>query len=95
MTVTVEEADAAVAGVFDGAVILIGGFGYAGQPIELIDAVRRTGVRELTVVNNNAGNGDIGLAGTAEGRPGQQGDLLLPPPERLMGDGRALSRQQD
>ncbi len=67
MTVTVEEADAAVAGVFDGAVILIGGFGYAGQPIELIDAVRRTGVRELTVVNNNAGNGDIGLAALLKG----------------------------
>ena len=57
------DADAAVAGVGDGATVLIGGFGTAGQPIELIDALRRTGVRELTVVNNNAGNGDIGLAG--------------------------------
>jgi 3-oxoadipate CoA-transferase alpha subunit len=56
------DADDAIAGVEDGATVLIGGFGTAGQPIELIDALRRTGARELTVVNNNAGNGDVGLA---------------------------------
>ena len=55
-------ADEAVAGVEDGATVLIGGFGPAGQPIELIDALRRHGARDLTVVNNNAGNGDTGLA---------------------------------
>lgn len=54
--------DAAVAGISDGASVLIGGFGQAGQPIELIDALRRSGARELTVANNNAGNGDTGLA---------------------------------
>ena len=54
--------DAAVAGLADGATVLIGGFGGAGQPYELIDAVCRSGVRDLTVVNNNAGNGDTGLA---------------------------------
>ena len=54
--------DAAVAGVPDGATVLIGGFGSAGQPVELIDALRRQGARDLTVVNNNAGNGDTGLA---------------------------------
>lgn len=54
--------DAAVAGIGDGATILIGGFGGAGQPVELIDALRRSGARDLTVVNNNAGNGDTGLA---------------------------------
>jgi 3-oxoadipate CoA-transferase, alpha subunit len=58
----VVDADAAVAGVEDGATVLIGGFGPAGQPVELIDALRRTGARDLTVVNNNAGNGDTGLA---------------------------------
>ena len=58
----VADADAAVAGVTDGATVLIGGFGTAGQPMELIDALRRTGVTGLTVVNNNAGNGDVGLA---------------------------------
>jgi 3-oxoadipate CoA-transferase alpha subunit len=42
--------------------VLIGGFGPAGQPIELIDALRRHGAGDLTVVNNNAGNGDTGLA---------------------------------
>lgn len=58
----VADPDAAVAGVRDGATVLIGGFGPAGQPTELIDALRRTGVSRLTVVNNNAGNGDTGLA---------------------------------
>lgn len=54
--------DAAVHGVADGATVLIGGFGRAGLPFALIDALRRTGVRGLTVVNNNAGNGTTGLA---------------------------------
>jgi 3-oxoadipate CoA-transferase alpha subunit len=54
--------DAAVAGIEDGATVLIGGFGAAGQPVELIDALRRSKVRDLTVVNNNAGNGSEGLA---------------------------------
>ena len=60
--ITAPDVDAALAGVADGATVLIGGFGAAGQPVELIDALRRTGARELTVVNNNAGNGDVGLA---------------------------------
>ena len=54
--------DEAVAGITDGSVILIGGFGMAGMPVELIDAVIRTDVGDLTVVSNNAGNGDTGLA---------------------------------
>jgi 3-oxoadipate CoA-transferase alpha subunit len=52
----------AVAGLQPGATVLIGGFGIAGQPVELIDALREAGVGDLTVVNNNAGNGDEGLA---------------------------------
>ena len=55
-------ADDAVSDIPDGATVLIGGFGTAGQPMELIDALRRHGARDLTVVNNNAGNGDTGLA---------------------------------
>ncbi len=58
----VKTTDEAVAGIEDGATVLIGGFSTAGQPIQLIDAVRRSDVRDLTVVNNNAGNGDLGLA---------------------------------
>ncbi|HST86654.1 MAG TPA: 3-oxoacid CoA-transferase subunit A [Kineosporiaceae bacterium] len=54
--------DAAVEGVQDGATVLIGGFGAAGQPIELVDALRRTGAGDLTVVSNNAGNGTTGIA---------------------------------
>jgi 3-oxoadipate CoA-transferase alpha subunit len=57
-----EAADRAVADVPDGATVLIGGFGPSGQPIALIDALRRHGAADLTVVNNNAGNGDEGLA---------------------------------
>jgi 3-oxoadipate CoA-transferase alpha subunit len=52
----------AVAGIGDGATIMIGGFGRAGQPVELIDALIASGARDLTIVNNNAGNGDTGLA---------------------------------
>jgi 3-oxoadipate CoA-transferase alpha subunit len=46
----------------DGATIMIGGFGTAGIPNELIDGLIAQGARDLTVVNNNAGNGDTGLA---------------------------------
>jgi 3-oxoadipate CoA-transferase alpha subunit len=55
-------ADEALADVADGSTVLISGFGQAGHPVDLIDALRRSGARELTVVNNNAGNGDTGLA---------------------------------
>jgi len=57
-----EDADAAVADVADGSTVLIGGFGMAGMPVQLIDALIRQGAEELTVVSNNAGNGDTGLA---------------------------------
>ncbi|MDR2335814.1 MAG: 3-oxoacid CoA-transferase subunit A [Burkholderiaceae bacterium] len=53
---------AALAGIQDGATVLIGGFGTAGIPGELIDGLIEQGARDLTVVNNNAGNGDSGLA---------------------------------
>ncbi|MET1016898.1 MAG: 3-oxoacid CoA-transferase subunit A [Leifsonia flava] len=54
--------DEAVSGIHDGAVVMIGGFGRAGQPVELIDALLAQGATDLTVINNNAGNGDTGLA---------------------------------
>src|SRR5213596_932394 len=53
---------AAVADVFDGATVMIGGFGNAGMPSELIDALIAQGSKNLTIVNNNAGNGETGLA---------------------------------
>ncbi|WP_018152949.1 3-oxoacid CoA-transferase subunit A [Leeia oryzae] len=59
---TVATLEESVAGIFDGATVMIGGFGTAGQPAELIDALIHQGARDLTIVNNNAGNGDIGLA---------------------------------
>lgn len=54
--------DEAVADTPDGATVLVGGFGMAGMPVELIDALVRQGATDLTVVSNNAGNGDTGLA---------------------------------
>lgn len=54
--------DGAVADIFDGAVVMVGGFGAAGQPAELLDALIRRRPRDLTLISNNAGNGDYGLA---------------------------------
>jgi 3-oxoadipate CoA-transferase, alpha subunit len=59
---TVASPEAALADVPDGAAIMIGGFGNAGMPAALIDALIAQGARDLTIVNNNAGNGDAGLA---------------------------------
>ena len=59
-------ASAALVDVPDGATVMIGGFGGAGQPGELIDALIAQGARDLTIVNNNAGNGHSGLAALLE-----------------------------
>ena len=58
----VPSVEAALAGIPDGATIMIGGFGGAGQPAELIDGLIAQGAKDLVIVNNNAGNGDYGLA---------------------------------
>jgi 3-oxoadipate CoA-transferase alpha subunit len=55
--------DEAVSVVRDGDTVLVGGFGLAGMPFDLIDALIRHGAGDLTVVSNNAGNGDVGLVG--------------------------------
>jgi 3-oxoadipate CoA-transferase alpha subunit len=55
-------AEAALADIPNGATIMIGGFGGAGMPVALIDTLIAHGARDLTIVNNNAGNGDTGLA---------------------------------
>jgi 3-oxoadipate CoA-transferase alpha subunit len=66
---TVGSTAEAVAGIRDGSTVMIGGFGRAGQPVELIDALIAHGAGELTIVSNNAGNGDTGIAALlAEGR---------------------------
>jgi len=59
---TFESLERAVADVPDGATVMIGGFGNAGMPSALINALIAQGARELTIVNNNAGNGETGLA---------------------------------
>ncbi len=52
----------AVSDIYHGATVMIGGFGTAGMPSELIDALIEQGAKDLTIVNNNAGNGETGLA---------------------------------
>ena len=58
----VDSMHAALAGVQDGDTVMIGGFGGAGQPSDLIEALVQQGARDLIIVNNNAGNGETGLA---------------------------------
>jgi len=52
----------AVADIPDGATVMVGGFGASGSPIELLHALIDHGARNLTVINNNTGNGEVGLA---------------------------------
>ncbi len=54
--------------VSDGATVMISGFGGAGQPAQLIDALIEQGARDLTIINNNAGNGEVGLAALLKAR---------------------------
>ena len=64
----VASAARAVTDIPDGATVMIGGFGTAGMPSELIDALIAKGSKELTIVNNNAGNGETGLAALLKAR---------------------------
>ena len=59
---SVETAALAVDGIGDGASVMIGGFGTAGMPDQLIDALIARQVGDLTIINNNAGNGETGVA---------------------------------
>ncbi len=63
-----KSASEAVAEIFDGATVMIGGFGEAGSPIELIHALIDHGAKNLTVVSNNTGSGHVGLAALIENR---------------------------
>src|SRR3954452_20142484 len=62
MTLIAQTTLEAVDGIKDGSTVLVGGFGMAGMPVALIDALIQQGATDLTVVSNNAGNGDTGLA---------------------------------
>jgi 3-oxoadipate CoA-transferase, alpha subunit len=57
-----DSSEAAVADIKDRSTVLVGGFGTAGMPYSLVDALIAQGARDLTIVSNNAGNGDTGLA---------------------------------
>jgi 3-oxoadipate CoA-transferase alpha subunit len=62
MTLITGDPQEAVSGIHDGATVLVGGFGMAGMPTTLIDALIAQGATDLIIVSNNAGNGDTGLA---------------------------------
>ena len=66
MDKTIATLSEAVSAIPDGATVMIGGFGGSGAPIELIHALIDHGAKHLTVVNNNAGNGHVGLAALIE-----------------------------
>jgi 3-oxoadipate CoA-transferase alpha subunit len=76
-----QTADEAVAGIEDGATVLVGGFGVAGMPFELVAALVRQGAKDLTVVSNNAGNGETGLAALL--RAGQVRKLVCSFPRQV------------
>ena len=67
----------AVADIFDGATIMIGGFGEAGSPVELIHALIDHGAKNLTVVSNNTGSGYVGLAALIANKQVKKNDLFL------------------
>lgn len=62
MNKTCESLRAAVADIADGSVVMIGGFGNSGIPLQLIEALRQHGARDLTIISNNAGVAEIGIA---------------------------------
>ncbi|WP_297089831.1 3-oxoacid CoA-transferase subunit A [uncultured Draconibacterium sp.] len=64
----VQSVKEAVSDIFDGAIVMISGFGEAGSPVELIHALVDQGAKDLTVVSNNAGSGHVGLAALIENR---------------------------
>ncbi|MEM8757932.1 MAG: 3-oxoacid CoA-transferase subunit A [Planctomycetota bacterium] len=64
----VASAAAAVADIADGSSIMIGGFGEAGSPVELLHALIDQGAKDLTVISNNTGSGEVGLAALLKAR---------------------------
>src|SRR5213080_3792749 len=78
---TFESLERAVAGIHDGATVMIGGFGNAGMPAALIDALIAQGARDLTIVNNNAGNGETGLAALL--KAGRVKKIICPFPRQV------------
>ncbi len=75
----------ALSQIKDGSTIMIGGFGTAGQPAELIDGLIQLGIKDLTIVSNNAGNGDYGLAKLLKSGCREKSHLFVPTSVRLLG----------
>ena len=95
MTVVTPIPTPRVAGIQDGATVLIGGFGTAGQPVELIDALLRTAPATSPWSTTTPATATIGLAALLAAGPGPQDHLLVPAADRLLGLRRALPRRQD
>lgn len=80
-TRVLDTTDEAVAGIADGSTILVGGFGLAGMPFDLIDALIRQGAKDLTIVANNAGNAEVGLAALL--KAGRVGKIICSFPRQV------------
>ena len=75
----------AVSEIFDGSTVMIGGFGEAGSPIELIHALIDKGSKKLTVVSNNTGSGHVGLAALIENKQVKKNDMFVPKNSKFYG----------
>src|ERR687896_1777073 len=78
----VASAAEAVSDIFDGATIMIGGFGEAGSPVELIHALIDQGATNLTVISNNTGSGEVGLAALPKAGPDSKVVCSFPRPAK-------------
>jgi len=70
-------AAAAIADIKSGSTLLVGGFGLVGIPEHLIDALKESGITDLTCISNNCGVDDFGLGDTAAAKADQEDDLVL------------------
>lgn len=78
MTMICSTPSEAVAGIADGSTVLIGGFGMAGMPVDVVDALIKPGASDLTVVSNNAGNGEERAGRAPCQRESAEGHLSFP-----------------
>ena len=81
---TVSDCRQAVAAITDGSSIMLGGFGNAGMPAQLIEALREHGARNLTIISNGAGTGDYALGVAAADAPPPRSSRIRTTMSRLM-----------
>ena len=95
MTSSTHRSAEAVADIPDGATVMVGGFGASGSPVELLHALIDHGASGLTVINNNTGNGEVGLAALIGNGQVSEDDLFVSTIEPVEGVPEAVSGRQD